>query len=203
MLYTHTHTLSNFRQEHRSAAGQGQPGAQSTPCWPGPCGSHPPCNTRRGPRQSDTCRRGSLCSSAGSTSAQHSWLERGSEPQWGWPLPGRSPESGCPITPAGVDTALSVDQALAPPSRSAHPRTVPPCKPGVPTTSPPPLYLPGRSEASWGERGGRAYCHGTGPAPGCRPPPSYPQAQPLCRAARQAAILGRRKPATWQKAAGG
>lgn len=101
---THTHVcLHKHAQQLRAAArqaGSGSARAQSTPCWHGSggkectCGSHPPCNSPRGPRLSGTGRRGSLPSSGGSTSARHSWLERGSEPQWG-----QSPPAGL-LSPA-------------------------------------------------------------------------------------------------------
>lgn len=53
-----------------------------------PLCAHPPCNTRLGPRRSDTSRTGSRSSSAGSTSARRSWLRKVQ------PLSGTAPLAG-------------------------------------------------------------------------------------------------------------
>ena len=97
--------------------------------------AHPPCSTRLGPRRSGTCRTGSPPSSAGSTSAQRSWLER-IQPLSGDGPPSKSPRSGCPAAQAGADTGPSVDRTQAPPFRAGQHRTVPLCKARAP---PPPL----------------------------------------------------------------
>lgn len=67
-----------------------------------PRGSHPPCNTPRGPRLSGTCRRGSLSSSAGSTSAPRSWLQRRDRASAGAGPSSRSPEPRCLAAQAGT-----------------------------------------------------------------------------------------------------
>ena len=74
----------------------------------GRCVPHPPCNTRLGPRWSGTSQTGSQSSSAGSTSAQRSWLWRVQ------PLSGMAPLAGpwvpLPHHPGWSRHCPSVDQ---------------------------------------------------------------------------------------------
>lgn len=152
-MLTRTHTQQPLARTSQ-AASQAQPGALGTPSCHGAgvgegrCGSHPPCSTQPGPQPSDTCRRGTPSSSAGSTNARHSWLQRPVRTS------GVAPPASAPSLAAWWPR---LEQTLSPlwtepvPLQANSAQDSASYETGAPTTHP--LCLPGRARQHSGWEG--------------------------------------------------
>lgn len=173
---TASRTLSNFQQgPYSQPEGRVSRGHRAHLTGPsqacGDCvrGSHPPCNTRPGPRRNGTCQRDSPSSSAGSTSARRSWLERGVRTSAG--ASSRS-LSLAVLFPRLEWTPSPVDQPRPLPPGQVSPECCPLAKQGCP---PPSLSQPPRhGRVSWRVGGHTVMALGQSLDKGCHPSVSGP-----------------------------